>query len=79
MRIQIVDLMDWDESGNKIVVVWPGSMFDLLWILEVYFYQVLDPFYREFSPVFRGGSAEFSVEHEYSFYDGLVCELSGRV
>ena len=45
----------------------------------MYFYQVLDPFYRELSPVFRGGSAEFSVEHKYSFYVGLVCEFSGRV
>ena len=28
---------------------------------------------------FRGGSAEFSVEHKYSFYVGLVCEFSSRV
>ena len=33
-------------------------------IRSVFFYQVLDPFYRELSPVFRGGSAEFSVEHK---------------
>ena len=61
-------------------VVVAGSTLDKLWILELYFfYQVLDPFYRELSPVFRGGSAEFSVEHKYSFYVGLVCEFSGRV
>ena len=33
----------------------------------MYFYQVLDPFYRELSPVFRGGSVEFSVEHKLGF------------
>ena len=33
----------------------------------MYFYQVLDPFYRELSPVFREGSAEFSVEHKLGF------------
>ena len=33
----------------------------------MYFYQVLDPFYRELSPVFRGGSTEFSVEHKLGF------------
>ena len=33
----------------------------------MYFYQVLYPFYRELSPVFRGGSAEFSVEHKLGF------------
>ena len=33
----------------------------------MYFYQVLDPFYRELSPVFREGSTEFSVEHKLGF------------
>ena len=33
----------------------------------MYFYQVLDPFYRELSSVFRGGSTEFSVEHKLGF------------
>ena len=45
----------------------------------MYFNQVLDSFYRELSPVFRGGSAEFLVEHKYNFYVGLVCEFSGLV
>ena len=31
------------------------------------------------SPIFRGGSAEFSVEPKYSFHVGLVWELPGRV
>ena len=33
----------------------------------MYFYQVLETFYGELSPVFRGGSAEFSVEHKLGF------------
>ena len=33
----------------------------------MYFYQVLYPFYRELSQVFRGGAAEFLVEHKLGF------------
>ena len=33
----------------------------------MYSYQVLDPFYRELSLVFRGGFAEFSVEYKLGF------------
>ena len=55
------------SSRGFICKLWPGSTLDKLWILEVYCYQVLDPFYRELSPVFRGGSAEFPVEYKLGF------------
>ena len=47
----------------------------------MYFYQVLDPFYRELSPVFRGGSAEFSVEYKLGFelIYSVSCLVESRV